>query len=84
MLGNLQMQMTDIIAEATCFIAACYGSPTSANMNSLRYEVWAAKMCNSKLSSAPELKVLPQTTEAFNHHGMHTGHIFKQPYGNLR
>jgi len=53
--------MTDIIAEATCFITACYGSPASA-------EVWTAKMCNSKLSSAPDLKVLPPTTEAFKQH----------------
>jgi len=75
--------MTDIIAEATCFITACYGSQASADMNSLRYEVWTAKMCNSKLSSAPDLKVLPPTIEEILK-SMYTGHIFKQPYENLR
>lgn len=37
-------------------------------MTSLRYVVWSSKMSNNKLNSAPDLKVLPPTTETFEKH----------------
>ena len=37
-------------------------------MIELRYKVWLAKMSNKNLQSAPKLKLLPPTTEAFVEH----------------
>ncbi len=60
--------MDDVIAESTKFIAACYGYPDATDMSKLRYKVWSNKMGNKKLNSAPELKVLPPTSEALGEH----------------
>ena len=67
-LGQLPVEMADVIDEATHFVAACYSSPDSADMTALRYSVWSTKMSNPKLSSAPDLKTLPPTTAAFVEH----------------
>ncbi len=37
-------------------------------MTALRYLVWISKMANHRLTSAPELRVLPPTSEAFKQH----------------
>ena len=37
-------------------------------MSVVRYSVWASKMANLKLTSAPKLKTLPPTTAAFGEH----------------
>lgn len=67
-LGVTEELMSNIAYEATKFIAACYGFPNEEDMTSLRYVVWSNKMSNNKLNSAPHLKVLPPTTEAFEMH----------------
>ena len=73
-LGNLEEQMPNVMCEATKFIAACYGFPLEDNMTSLRYVVWSSKMSNTKLNSAPDLKVLPPTMETFEKH-VHRSHL---------
>ena len=49
-------------------MAACYGFPDYSDMTRLRFAVWQHKMGNHKLNNAPELKVLPPTSEAFGEH----------------
>ena len=53
-LGDLQIQMVDVISECTLCVAACYGSLGSTDMMSLRFTVWLSEMSNPKLNSAPE------------------------------
>ena len=38
-LGDLQLQMVDVISECTLFVAACYGLLGSTNVTSLRYSL---------------------------------------------
>ena len=66
-LGGMPEQMAEVVAEATKFIAACYGYPSEDNMTSLRYAVWSM-MAELKLNSAPDFKVLPPTSEVFGEH----------------
>ena len=77
--GETQEQMPILITEATKFIAASSGSPSFDEMTALRYELWSTKMSNHKFSSAPELRALSPTAEAFSEHVQYTGHISKQP-----
>lgn len=67
-LGCQEELIADIIAEATKFVASCYGFPRETDMTTLRYKVWTAKMGNHKLNTAPELRVLPPTSETFKEH----------------
>ena len=67
-LGVINEEMSSVITQATKFMAACYGYPSEETMTDLRYTVWSKKMSNKKLTSAPDLKSLPPTTEAFNEH----------------
>ena len=67
-LGCLQEPMVDVISEATKFISACYGYPGETSMTDLRFKVWSNKMGNCKLNLAPDLKVLPPTSKAFEQH----------------
>ena len=57
-----------VILQSVAFIASCYGHQNESNMTALRYLVWIGKMANHRLNSAPELRVLPPTSEAFKQH----------------
>ena len=59
--------MDDVVSEATSFIAACYGSRTKGDLSEIRYKIWASKMANTKITSAPKLK-LPPTNKSFVEH----------------
>ena len=67
-LGNTEEHDDEINNQCTSFITSCYGYPQETDMTSLRYMVWTNKMGNHKLNSAPQLRVLPPTTEAFEQH----------------
>ncbi|KAK2153873.1 hypothetical protein LSH36_282g01033 [Paralvinella palmiformis] len=43
-------------------------------MSAVRYDIWTSKMANKKLTTAPQLKTLPPTTEAFGEH-VHRAHF---------
>ena len=73
-LGKVTQDMDKVIAEANEFISACYGSHVTGDMSSIRYAIWTSKMANKKLTSAPQLKTLPPTTEAFAEH-VHRAHF---------
>ena len=56
-LGQHDADMDDVVSEATRFIAACYGSRTKGDLSEIRYTIWASKMANTKITSAPKLKL---------------------------
>ena len=64
-LGNIDASIDDVLAEATAFISACYVSKTKGDLSEVRVEVWSKKMGRKKITSAPELKSIPPTKEAF-------------------
>ncbi len=37
-------------------------------MSEIRYDIWSSKMANAKLTSAPDLKSLPPTVDAYEVH----------------
>ena len=67
-LGNTEKPFEEVLQQSTSFIASCYGYHNENNMSSLRYKVWTNKTANRKLNSAPHLRVLPPTSEAFEQH----------------
>lgn len=56
--------LPEVIAQATCFISACYGMKESQNISHTRLLVWGKKRGKGHPSS-PNLAVLPPTREAF-------------------
>ena len=64
-LGQHDADMDDVVSEATSFIAECYGSRTKGDLSEIRYTIWASKMANTNITSAPNLKSLPPTNESF-------------------
>ena len=73
-LGKISARMDEVIEESVRFVAACYGSRERTNMSAARYDIWTSKMANKKLTTAPQLKTLPPTTEAFDEH-VHRAHF---------
>ena len=67
-LVKVSARMDEVIEESVRFIAACNGSHERTNMSAARYDIWTSKMANKKLTTAPQLKTLPPTTEAFGEH----------------
>ena len=67
-LGITTENKNSVILQSVAFVASCYGHQNESNMTALRYLVWIGKMANHRLTSAPELRVLPPTTEAFEQH----------------
>ena len=68
LLGMEGSNMEDVVQEATVFISTCYGVPGMCDMSETRYAAWSVKMANSKICSAPILKALPPTSDAFRLH----------------
>ena len=60
--------MNDVVSEATSFISRCYGSQNDGDMSEMPFAVWSTKMANPKITSAPKLKSLPPTSDAFAQH----------------
>ena len=55
----------EVVAEATAFIVACCGSKKRNSVPDVRKDVCATKMGKPKVTTTPNLKVLPPATEAF-------------------
>ena len=68
LLGMEDVNMDEVVAEAASFISKCYGSKYDGDMSEMRFAVWSTKMSNKKISSAPKLKSLPPTSDAFAQH----------------
>ena len=60
--------VTCLCNESAKFLSSCYSYPDEKNMETLRFRVWSNKMANSKLNSAPQLKILPPTQSVFELH----------------
>ena len=39
-IGDLQSNFDDVIAEATAFVAACYGCKEDGQMSDIHYSTW--------------------------------------------
>ena len=68
LLGDSDTPLTCLYNESARFLSSCYGYPDEENMETLRFRVWSNKMANSKLNSAPQLKILPPTQSVFELH----------------
>ena len=68
LLGKENVPVKDLLTEAYEFVAACYGYPKEDNVEELRFKVWSVKMANSRINSAPQLKILPPTQPVFEKH----------------
>ncbi len=64
-LGNPNAHISDVITEATLFVAATYGSRVAGNMSDIRFGIWSAKTARKHIHKTPELRSLPPTSEAF-------------------
>ena len=85
LLGEEDVTMAEVVSDATSFISACYSSMYYGSMSEMRYAAWSRKMANTKISSAPKLKSLPPTSEAFTHHVYHAHYqtlIWKSSFAN--
>jgi len=65
---KVSSRMDELVDESVTFIAASYGSHDRTNRSAARYDIWTSKMANNKLTTAPQLKTIPPTTEAFGEH----------------
>ena len=63
-IGDLQSNF-DVIAEATAFVAPCYGCKEDGQMSNICYSTWLSKTRRKKAAFALKLKSLPPTSEAF-------------------
>ena len=68
LMGTEDANMDDVVSEATSFISKCYGIKNDGDMSEMRYALWSTKMANRKITSAPKLKSLPPTADAFAQH----------------
>lgn len=64
-IGETNVEIQDVIDEATSFVAACYGRKCDGSMSDVRYDVWLAKTGNKKATKTPQLRSLPPTSESF-------------------
>lgn len=63
-LGEVDKSLTDISPECTAFILACYNQSACCSLTEARHKIWSSKVSRST-ASAPKLKTLPPTNEAF-------------------
>ena len=71
-LGDQYLKITDIVEQATTFMAACYGQPQCSTMTEARQKQWAAKT-GKRLTTAPKVFSLP----------LLKGHICWYSFGNV-
>ncbi|KAG1651907.1 Craniofacial development protein 2 [Nymphon striatum] len=63
-LGNTDVDLIDVVEQATHFMIACYGQPGCSLFTEAQTKLWSRKFGRSKVT-APTLCALPPTTEAF-------------------
>ncbi len=68
MLGRTDCDIAEIVQQATVFISLCYGPKDADDISAVRFEMWTMKMSSKRLTSAPEVKMLPPTIQAFQLH----------------
>ena len=70
-LGNVDAAWSDIMEQATQFMAACYGQPASNSMLEVRISMWRARIGRPGSTTSPKRCSLPPTTEAFSENVKH-------------
>ena len=65
MIGNIQADWSDVMAQATQFTAESYGQPRATSMSEARVSVWTAQTKKPGVAHVPKLALLLPTTEAF-------------------
>ena len=63
--GDTSRILSEVTAQATPFILACYGQSKCTSLTGERQKMWANKVYQS-VAGAPKLASLPSTNEAFN------------------
>ena len=63
--GDTSRILSEVIAQATPFILACYGQSKCTSLTGERQKMWANKVYQS-VAGAPKLASLSSTNEAFN------------------
>ena len=65
MLGCLDAQLCDVIAQSTQFVGNCYSSKVKEkSMSSIKYKIWITKFVNGA-ATVPKIETLPPSPEAF-------------------
>ena len=67
-LGMADVDMVDTISEAQLFMSMCYNVENDGSMSETQYKVWFARMAKVNICSAPKLRSLPPTLDAFAQH----------------
>ena len=66
-LSDKDADIRDVIAEATRFIAICYGKKGDAiSMSDVRYDVWLENTGRKTVKKTPKLQSFPPTSESFS------------------
>ena len=63
--GDTSRILSEVTAQATPFILACYGQSKCTSLTGERQKMWANKVYQS-VAGAPKLTSLPSTNETFN------------------
>ena len=66
-LGSIEASTSDVVAQGTRFISACYAQEAS-EMTKCRQKVWQKRTGVNTIVSASELKSLPPTSDSFHYH----------------
>ena len=86
MVGDLDAHLSDVIRQASKFMAACYGANKCDTTSEARVKLWADKVGSAK-SQLPKLCSLPPTNSAFEENikraHLHTC-IWKKPWNLTR
>ena len=58
-LGNLNVDIEDIVAGATAFMGKCYGSTVQGSLPDIGYNIWLKKTSKRKVTAKLKLQTLP-------------------------
>jgi len=63
LLGDITVELKDVVKQCTRFVLACYGEEDTDSANDARYKLWMKKV-SKNIANAPKLQSLPPTDEA--------------------
>ena len=69
--GDISRVLSEVTAQATPLILACYGQAKFTSLTGPRQQMWANKV-DLGMAGAPKLTSLPPTNEAFNENVVRT------------
>jgi len=69
MIGNIQTDWSDVMAQATKFTAECYGQSMATYLSEAGVSVWTAQIGKPGVTCVPKFALLPPTAEVFTENG---------------